>query len=850
MNAKTSNRCLSIGLLLAVWGCGAGPQGRDFNGEVSTENTTDGIKNGNESDIDCGGGSGAPLCANGKNCVSNCDCASGTCQNFFCLAASCTDGVRNGKETDVDCGGPDCPPCHDGQKCSIPGTAVGDLPNPTLIALGLKPIPAGAQSDCSPYMGCWASTGSPPGTQAYCRQPNTCTNTHFESSLGETATDCGGPCKACASGLTCKVNRDCSSNLCLNGTCAPNTCNDGIKNGNETGVDCGGSCAPCAVGGICGGGTPSLTACAANLKCACSACTPIVNLCKGVICPAPASDCQQESCNAVNGACFSANKPDGTTCSSVVAAGGTVACKSGACTATCPPGTTLLGGVCKLPICTPATCASLNNPCGTVPDNCGGTLDCGACDPASGCHLAPAAPTTACNPSAPGEFGGGDGSSANPFLICSVAQLANVTNHLSSAFALTVDLDLASAGLPPIGININQFTGGFAGQNHQLKNFTYSGSGTNYVGLFSQLGPCSWVENLSMTNVNINDPGGVAVGGLAGYATGSTILKVAVDGQVASQQYVGGLVGYHDSGSTVQGSSAAVAVTGAKEAIGGLVGFNSGSIDRCFATGSVTNGRRVGGLVGMNYFGTISNSYASGDVSGNFPGGLVGTTYYTAISSCHALGKVTGIGAVGGFAGLVKNGASVTDSYSLGDAAATSGGIVGGFVGSNTGSTITRCFSTGNASGANRIGGFAGESRDIGSYHTVMSDDYETGSVSSLGQTCCGESPLNAGGFVGGSWYPTERITNSYSFAPSVTVAGNPNPGFSGGEFCTVCGGDINQNFQNCFYNQSGGTAAATITGISAVADMSSAASFPGFDFTANWKLPAGALSPQLIWQP
>ncbi len=49
-------------------------------------NCTDGIQNGGETGIDCGG----PDCA--------------PCE-------SCTDGIQNGNETGIDCGGPDCAPC-------------------------------------------------------------------------------------------------------------------------------------------------------------------------------------------------------------------------------------------------------------------------------------------------------------------------------------------------------------------------------------------------------------------------------------------------------------------------------------------------------------------------------------------------------------------------------------------------------------------------------------------------------------------------------------------------------------------------------------------------------------------
>ena len=78
---------------------------------------TDGVKNGNETDIDCGGGAPAPLCGNGKTCVTGAtDCTSLVC-NVTCQAPTGTDGVKNGNESDIDCGGtntgaPKCDPTY------------------------------------------------------------------------------------------------------------------------------------------------------------------------------------------------------------------------------------------------------------------------------------------------------------------------------------------------------------------------------------------------------------------------------------------------------------------------------------------------------------------------------------------------------------------------------------------------------------------------------------------------------------------------------------------------------------------------------------------------------------------
>ncbi|HLX69933.1 MAG TPA: hypothetical protein VKV04_09935 [Verrucomicrobiae bacterium] len=77
---------------------------------------SDGVKNGNETDVDCGGGTCSP-CANGKVCVVNSDCTSGACTNGVCTVNTCTNGIQDGQETDVDCGGPVCSKCVNGKKC-------------------------------------------------------------------------------------------------------------------------------------------------------------------------------------------------------------------------------------------------------------------------------------------------------------------------------------------------------------------------------------------------------------------------------------------------------------------------------------------------------------------------------------------------------------------------------------------------------------------------------------------------------------------------------------------------------------------------------------------------------------
>ena len=45
------------------------------------------------------------------------DCQSGVCLAGVCQPATCTDGLKNGPESDVDCGG-SCPLCAAGKACT------------------------------------------------------------------------------------------------------------------------------------------------------------------------------------------------------------------------------------------------------------------------------------------------------------------------------------------------------------------------------------------------------------------------------------------------------------------------------------------------------------------------------------------------------------------------------------------------------------------------------------------------------------------------------------------------------------------------------------------------------------
>ena len=168
-------------------------------GDCAPPSCVNGVRDGTESDTDCGGSS-CEGCAPGQHCCAGTDCSALVCILDVCAGASCVDGVQNGNETDVDCGGGTCPSCPDGLRC-----AVG--------------------SDCSSHI-C---------SQGHCAAPSCADGVQNGN---ETDVDCGGGCEACANGKGCGVDSDCQSGVCYNGVCQISYCADTDGDGCEELADC------------------------------------------------------------------------------------------------------------------------------------------------------------------------------------------------------------------------------------------------------------------------------------------------------------------------------------------------------------------------------------------------------------------------------------------------------------------------------------------------------------------------------------------------------------------------------------------------------------------------------------
>ena len=166
-----------------------------------------------------------------------------------------------------------------------------------------------------------------------------------------------------------------------------------------------------------------------------------------------------------------------------------------------------------------------------------------------------------------------------------------------------------------------------------------------------------------------------------------------------------------------------------------------------------------GGYLGM--FGKIAGSAEICDVglenisitgSGSYVGGLVGWNQWGSVSNCYSSGDVTGDDYIGGLVG--NNSGSVSNCYSSGSV--TGDDYIGGLVGENYFGDISNSYSSGDVTGDDNVGGLVGVN-DYGS----VSNCYSSGNVT-------GDDSV--GGLVGVNDYGS--VSNCYS-SGDVTGSGS-----------------------------------------------------------------------------
>lgn len=260
---------------------------------------------------------------------------------------------------------------------------------------------------------------------------------------------------------------------------------------------------------------------------------------------------------------------------------------------------------------------------------------------------------------------------------------------------------------------------------------TNAGKGQSVGGLGGNAREAT-IENCTV-NVTVSNPMGdgvnrTATGGVVGKTMGSAvkIKNCVVRGIVeitkgVNNTYTGGIVGWQvDAGSEITGCEVYATVKSAGERVGGIVGhYQGGTLSGCKFYGEVNAASRLaGGIAGITSSASIiENCLSSGKiVCKNNVGGIVGMNENTlTIRCCESSStieiNVNGVDGVGGVLGLASNGKTVIveDCIFSGNMNVSTGQRVGGIVGDlGTGSSVRRCYVSGNITGWTGVGGIVG----------------------------------------------------------------------------------------------------------------------------------------------
>ena len=260
---------------------------------------------------------------------------------------------------------------------------------------------------------------------------------------------------------------------------------------------------------------------------------------------------------------------------------------------------------------------------------------------------------------------------------------------------------------------------------------TCNGKGQSVGGLGGNAREAT-IENCTV-NVTVSNPMGdgsnrTATGGIVGKTIDSAvkIKNCIVRGVVEitkgiNNTYTGGIVGWQSAaGAEITGCEVYATVKSAGERVGGIVGhYQGGTLSGCKFYGEVNAASRLaGGIAGITSSASIiENCLSSGKiVCKNNVGGIVGMNENTlTIRCCESSSSieinVNGVDGVGGVLGLASNGKTVIveDCIFSGNMNLPTGQRVGGIVGDlGTGSSVRRCYVSGNITGWAGVGGIVG----------------------------------------------------------------------------------------------------------------------------------------------
>ncbi len=456
----------------------------------------------------------------------------------------------------------------------------------------------------------------------------------------------------------------------------------------------------------------------------------------------------------------------------------------------------------------------------------GFTVGCGSggssiADLAQGTPTAPSAPSSSSgsgggsssgsgSSSPTPTFCGGNGTAANPYLICTEAQFRQIGSYPTASFRLTQNISLTQPVSP-----IPTFSGDINGYGFRVSNLQCVTSGTVRA---------SWIQTLT--------------GLISDITFQSAMISGSGDrtGLIAVNQGVIYLVSVLSS--NIYGSSSSVIGF-----IGGIVAENLAVMEDVTFTGSVTYGTNsvVGGVVGVNRPGaelkwamlsTGGQVQRLGGGGDYFTGGVVGINYGNVRKSAVvSTASIAGGANTGGIAGANAAGGLIEGAMMAGSVwANVVGTSLGGVVGYNQGTLrLAGAGSTASINGESTtdatLGGVAGYNAPEG----VIEDSYSLAVFSGAGTNAA------AGGLIGYQ-SGTARRNYTYGSISSFTYLGSY-CGYRNATASTI----------DSYFSSSHGPMTDSCASGRTASQLQSQSTFVGWDFSTRWTLGA-SLTPVHRW--
>lgn len=250
-----------------------------------------------------------------------------------------------------------------------------------------------------------------------------------------------------------------------------------------------------------------------------------------------------------------------------------------------------------------------------------------------------------------GTFAGGDGSDANPFQICSAAQLSNISSQIGSNVYYELQRPIDMGGLTPMTSTAYIYNGGapfqgiLRGKGMPITNMAGSiSSASDHIGLFSLIGANGVLEDLVLVGkIDMNSATAGFNAGLAAGINMGKIDRVTTFGAVASSgqdgQAIGGIVG--SNGGVIIGSRGNSLVQG-NSYVGGIAGKNAGGLIAYSVFGGKVTPRAtdflatyIGGIAGYNTtLGGVKNYYdPSFDEFISYDGDIIDSSVYGSLTA-------------------------------------------------------------------------------------------------------------------------------------------------------------------------------------------------------------------------